>query len=458
MMNSTERPGTDTSRKAKIVLREGDAMRVAVAAFVGTAMEWYDYYLFGTAAAIVFNKLYFTTLNASAALLASLATFGVGFVARPIGAIIFGAVGDRVGRRPALILSVVLIGVATGLIGLLPGYTSIGIAAPLLLVVLRLLQGFAVGGEWGGAVTMAVEHAPLEHRGRYAAMPQLGSPIGTLFSAGAFSLVLMLPASAFDSWGWRLPFLAAFPLLLIAVYIRIKMQESPLFLQLLKEEGAIAKIPVVTLFREAWGRVLVAIAASWLGIGGFYLLTTFVISYGVNTLLLPKAWMVNATLISAVFQLAALLIFGRVAEKLGAARMTIWGGIITAVVAFPVFWLIDTKNLVLIILAVVVGLVCVDIVYAALGYLLSELFPVRLRYSGVAISYNISGALSGFLPLIATALLASAGGASWIAAALLILVSLTTAVGAYFALRLRIDDSVEVAIAVESMPQHAPER
>ncbi len=293
-----------------------DAGRVAFAAFVGTALEWYDYFLFGTAAAIVFDRFFFTSLSSSAATLAAFATFGVGFAARPLGAVLFGWLGDRIGRRPALLITVVGIGLATGLIGVLPGYVTIGVAAPLLLVLLRLLQGFAVGGEWGGAVTLAVEHAPPEKRGRYAALPQVGSPIGTLMSSGAFALVLLLPSGSFDSWGWRLPFLLAFPLTVVAFYIRRKVEESPLFDELVRQDRR-AKVPALEVFRQAWGPLLAAIASALLGVGGFYLLTTFVISYGTGTLGLSKSLMVDATLVAAGVEIVVILTMGRLAERIG---------------------------------------------------------------------------------------------------------------------------------------------
>lgn len=420
-----------------------EAGRIAFAAFVGTALEWYDYFLFGTAAALVFNRLYFTTLDATAATLAAFATFGVGFVARPLGAVLFGWMGDRIGRRPALLITVVSIGVATGLIGLLPDFASIGIAAPLLLALLRLVQGVAVGGEWGGAVTIAVEHAPPEKRGRYAALPQIGSPVGTLLSSGAFSLVLLLPADQFDSWGWRLPFLAAFPLLLVAVYIRQKVEESPVFEEMEKQEAR-SKVPAIDVFRHAWGRLLIAIASAMLGVGGFYVMTTFAISYGTDTLGLSRSLMVNATLVAAVVQIGVIIYFGRLAEKLGPGRVTMWGGIATAVIAFPVFWLIDTASPVLVVLAVAGGVGFLSIAYAVSGALLTELFPANLRYSGVALAYNLAGALSGFLPFIATALLESAGGRSWIASALFLGIALITAVGGFYGERLRVRDDVVV--------------
>ncbi|TFD08069.1 MFS transporter [Cryobacterium sp. TMT1-2-2] len=416
-----------------------DAGRIARAAFVGTALEWYDYYLFGTAAALVFNRLYFTTLDPTAATLAALATFGVGFAARPIGAILFGYIGDRVGRKPALLITIIMIGFATGLIGVLPDFGTIGLAAPVMLAVLRLVQGLAVGGEWGGAMTLAVEHAPLKKRGRFAALVQVGSPVGTLMSAGAFALVLLLPAESFDSWGWRLPFLAAFPLLLIAVIIRLKVEESPIFQELVKMEER-AKIPAVDVFKFAWGRLLVAIAAAFLGVGGFYVMTTFAITYGVSVLELDRALLVNATLIAAVVQIGVILMMGRVAERFGAGRVTMWGGIATAVAALPIFWLIDTGHPLAVIFAITLGIALLSTAYAVSGTLLTELFPPRLRYSGVALGYNIAGALSGFLPFLALAMLSFSDGASWPAAAILAVVALITSVGGYFGGRLKIKD------------------
>ncbi|MGY1706257.1 MFS transporter [Geodermatophilus sp. SYSU D00697] len=421
-----------------------DAGRVAFAAFVGTALEWYDYFLFGTAAALVFNRLYFSTLDPTAATLAAFATFGVGFVARPVGAVVFGAVGDRIGRRPALLITVVLIGAATGLIGLLPDFAAIGVAAPALLVLLRLAQGVAVGGEWGGAVTLAVEHAPPDKRSRYAALPQLGSPVGTLMSSGAFALVLLLPDATFDSWGWRLPFLAAFPLLVVAFYIRRRVEESPIFDELLRHEADRPKIPAGEVFRHAWVRLVVAIAAAFLGVGGFYVLTTFAISYGVDSLGLSRGLMVNATLVAAVVEMVVIVVIGRLADRLGPGRMTFWGGVASAVLAYPVFALLTTRSPAAVVLAISAGIAALSIAYAVTGALLTELFPARYRYSGVALAYNIAGALSGFLPFVATAMTGAIGDDPWVPAVLLIGVSLVTVVGGFVGERMRVRDEVVV--------------
>jgi MFS family permease len=334
--------------------------------------------------------------------------------------------------------------VATGLIGLLPDFAAIGVAAPALLVLLRLAQGVAVGGEWGGAVTLAVEHAPPDERGRYAALPQLGSPVGTLMSSGAFALVLLLPDETFDSWGWRLPFLAAFPLLVIAFYIRRRVEESPIFDELLKEEADRPKIPAGEVFRYAWVRLIVAIAAAFLGVGGFYVLTTFAISYGVDTLGLSRSLMVNATLVAAVVEMVVIVLFGRLADRLGPGRVTFWGGLASAALALPVFALLTTRSPVAVVFAISVGIAALSIAYAVTGALLAELFPARYRYSGVALSYNIAGALSGFLPFVATAMTSSIGDDPWVPAVLLIAVSLITAVGGFVGERMRVRDEVAV--------------
>jgi MFS family permease len=413
-------PPTTTSAAAT----DEHARRVAAAAFVGTAMEWYDFFLFGAAASLVFNRLYFTG-EPAAATLAALATFAVGFVARPLGAIVFGHLGDRIGRRTTLIVTVTMIGVVTGLIGLLPSYADVGLLAPVALVVLRVLQGVAVGGEWAGAVTLAVEHAPLVRRGRYATMPQIGSPVGSVLSSGAFFAVSLLPQGSFDAWGWRVPFLVAFPLLLVALYLRRRVAESPRFERLRSEQGR-ATSPVREVVVHAWPQLLVGAGTALLGLGGFYLATTFVISYGTGTLHLPGTLLLGATLIAAVVEIPLLVVCGRLAERHGAARVTIAGAVASLVCAFPMFWLVDTRVTGLVLLGVTLGRLVLSIPYAVSGYLLAELFPARLRYSGVGLANNAAAVVSGFVPLIASALLVAAGGASWTAALIVVVLALVT--------------------------------
>ncbi|GLY68024.1 MFS transporter [Amycolatopsis taiwanensis] len=404
---------------------DADAKKVAFGAFVGTALEWYDFFLYGTAASLVFNRLYFATDDALVATLAAFASFAVGFAARPLGAVIFGHLGDRIGRKKCLIVTVTLIGVVTTLIGLLPDYFGIGLAAPVLLTLLRLLQGVAVGGEWGGAVTLAVEHAPPKRRGRYAAMPQIGSPVGTLLSSGALLAVSNLPPEAFDSWGWRLPFLAAFPLLGVALWLRRRVEESPLFEKLLEQDER-ASSPVREVFATAWPQLLVGAGTALLGVGGFYLITTFVISYGTTTLGMPRWLLLVATLAAATVEIFVLILGGRLAERYGPARVTVLGAAGSALLAFPAFWMIDTTAAVAVVLGVTLATALLSIPYAVSGALLTELFPPNLRYSGVALSANIAGVASGFVPLAATALLALGGGSSVLPTLLLVGIALLT--------------------------------
>lgn len=411
---------------------EAEVRRVAAASFIGTALEWYDYFLFGTAAALVFGDLFFPQLDPLASNIAAFLSFAVGFLARPIGAVVFGHLGDRYGRRRVLITTIILMGIATGGIGLLPTYQTIGVAAPLLLAALRLLQGFSVGGEWGGAMSMVVEFAPGRRRALYAALPQVGSPAGTLMSSGAFAIVTQLPDPAFRSWGWRAPFLAAFVLILVGLYLRLRVEESPLFQRLAAEQRR-ERFPLVTLIRGYWGRLLSAIAALFVGIGAFYLLTTFIISYGTDTLGLPESLLLNATLVAAGVEIVILVVFGHVADRIRPWRVAVIGSLASMAVAFPVFALLGTRNHVLVVLAICLGVAAISTPYAVAGSLSSELFPDEVRYSGVSVAYQLAGVVSGFVPFFASTLLAITGRAWWGQSLLLLAIAAVSLVGALVA-------------------------
>ena len=430
-----------------------EARRIVGASYIGTALEWYDYFLYGTAAALVFDQLFFPDLSSTAGKLASFATFAVGFIARPIGAVIFGHFGDRIGRKKTLIATVLMMGIATGLIGLLPDFHAIGIAAPVLLVALRFLQGISVGGEWGGAMLLTLESTPKEKRGFYASVPQLGSPSGTLLSSGVFALVSMLPEPAFMAWGWRLPFLAAFVLLGVALYLRLRVEESPVFQRLsaaAEEKEKRESVPVLAALRHTWGRMIVGVGAAFLGVGGFFLLTTFIISYGTDTLGLPKGTMLNATLVAAVVEIVVLFVSGKAADRFGAWRVCAFGAALTIVVAFPVFALVDTKQTALVFLGVAIGTGAMSIPYAPIGALVTQMFPAEYRYSAVALSYNIAGVFSGFVPMAATSLTDAAGGASWGAVLLLVIIAAISLAGALAsnAARIRTKAAADVVQAV----------
>lgn len=432
------------ARGAEVEVDPKEVGRIARAAFVGTALEWYDFFLFGTASALVFNHLFFAGVGGANATLAAFATFGVGFLARPLGAIIFGHIGDKYGRRPALIISIVVIGVATGVIGLLPTYGSIGVWAPVMLTVLRLLQGVAVGGEWGGATTMAIEHAPEEKRGRYAALVQIGSPVGTLLSSGIFALILMLPPETVDSWAWRIPFLVAFPFLGVALWIRLKVEESPVFEALSavedeeKEKGSLKD-----LFRDYLPQLALATAAALLGIGGFFVMSTYVLSYATESLGLDRQMVVNATLLGAICQIFINLFFGRLGEKFGPGRIIGWGGVATALLSWPIWAMIDSGSAIALTIAVCLGISSVTITYSVSGVLLSELFPAKMRYSGVAISANVAGAISGLLPFIATWMNSTnEQPSSTPGIVILVIVALITAIGGFVGEKYRVKDNV----------------
>ena len=437
MSETTRTASIEYSATQELTIK--DANKVALGALIGTALEWYDFFLFSAAAALVFNVQYFTSENATAAALASFATFGVGLAARPIGGIIFGRMGDRVGRRKVLMITIVGIGIVTGLIGMLPTYAAIGIAAPILLVLLRILQGLFVGGEWSGAMTIVVENAPLHLRARYAAIPQIGSPIGTIFASGGFFVMTLLFSQAnFDAWGWRIPFLVAIPLLLVAVYIRSKLEESPVFRQL-EESGEIVKSPVLTTFKDSWKQIIVGMAAALLGVGGFYLVTAFCVWYGVNVLGYESSLMLLGSMVAAAVEIPVLIWGGRLGSRFGASRVILWGGIVSALVAVPAFMLLSSGIPVLVVIAMTLAVATLSLPYAASGTVLTGLFPAKTRYTGVGMAQNLAGMLSGFIPLLATGFVVAAADHWWPAAAMLVFLSLFTAVAGAMAPRLSVN-------------------
>lgn len=412
-----------------------EARKAALGALVGNVLEWYDYFLFNTAAALVFNVQYFVTDNAAAASMAAFATLAVGFIVRPLGGLLFGRIGDRIGRKAVLMITVTGIGVATGIIGLLPNYVAIGVWAPLLLVVLRVLQGVFIGGEWAGAMTLAIENAPLKMRARMAAIPQFGSPIATIMSSGLFFLLaLNLSADSFDSWGWRVPFILAIPLLLVSLWLRSRLHESPVFTEM-KEHGHSEKAPISTVFRKSWPQLLIGIGAVLLGTAGFYIVTTFVMNYGTRVLGMERNMILMATLIGALFQLVAVWHAGRLAQAHGPTRVIIGAGTLTMLVAFPCFLLIQTTNPLLVTIGIAIGVSLLTYSFAAAGAVLAGLFQPSVRLTGVSVAYNGAGVLAGLTPLIATALVTAASDAWWPAAMMLVIIALLSVLGAWLAPR-----------------------
>lgn len=408
--------------------------QVALASLIGTSIEWYDFYLYGTAAALVFNKLFFPTLTPLVGQLAAFATFWVAFIGRPLGGIFFGHFGDRIGRKNILILTLLIMGLSTFLIGCLPTYQTIGMYAPLLLLALRFFQGFAVGGEWGGAVLLVTEHAPVGKRGFFGSWPQMGSAVGLVFSSLLFSFaVTSFPRSQFLTIGWRIPFLVSILLVLLGLVIRLKIAETPAF-ERVKEQRAIVKIPIFQVLRKDMENVLLAGGIFFLPSGGFYIFVTFIISYGKNVLKMPGSIFLNATLVSAIILLVTLPLAGILSDHIGRRALCLAGGIFTVVMTFPIFWLIDSKSVVLITLALCLFQFGCGLVYGPLAAFFTELFGANVRYSGASLGYQAVSMLAGGLaPFIATALLNVDHNASWPICIYVILMALITIVSSYLA-------------------------
>ncbi len=402
--------------------------RVIIASFIGTTIEWYDFFLYGTAAALVFNKLFFPTIDPAAGTMAAFATYAVGFFARPLGGIVFGHFGDKIGRKSMLVTTLMLMGVATVLIGLLPTYDQIGVAAPILLVTLRFAQGFGVGGEWGGAVLMAVEHGHESKRGFHASWVQAGVPVGLLLANGVFHLASSMDEKAFLAWGWRIPFLLGILLLGVGMFIRLKIMESPIFTEA-KAADPGPKVPILAVLRDHPRNVILAMGARFAENAFFYIFTVLVLSYGSQQLGMAKGSLLNAVLLGSAVQLIAIPYFGALSDKLGRRPVYLGGALFLTAFAFPFFWLLETRQTGLVMVAVVIGLIGHAAMYGPQAAFFSELFGTRVRYSGASLGYQLASPLAGGLaPLIATALLDKYGGKPWPVAVYLIVMSAITLV------------------------------
>ncbi|MFD4370714.1 MFS transporter [Streptomyces sp. NPDC058486] len=399
---------SDTTTKPR-----GGIGRIVGASLIGTTIEWYDFFLYGSAAALVFNTLFFPTADPLVGTLIAFITYAIGFAARPLGGIVFGHYGDKIGRKKLLVLSLLMMGGATFAMGLLPTYESIGVWAPILLTILRLVQGFALGGEWGGAVLIVSEHGGDKHRGFWASWPQAGAPGGNLLATGVLALLAAVQSDAdFQSWGWRIPFLLSGLLVMIGLWIRVSVSESPVFLEAqAKAEAAAAagvkeEAPVVEVFKRSWREVLSAIGTRFGENISYYILTSFLLVYVTVHLELPKSTALNAVLIGSAVHFVTIPLWGALSDRIGRRPVTLIGSVGMAVWAFVFFGLVDSKSFVVIVLAVTAGLLLHGAMYGPQAAFISEMFDTKVRYSGASMGSQLASIIAGALaPIIAVELL-----------------------------------------------------
>jgi MFS family permease len=415
--------GTTMTSSIAAVGSSTSQRRIAFATIIGTTIEWYDFFIYATSAGLVFAQLFFQPAGAEIGVLLSFATVGISFLFRPLGAFLAGHFGDRIGRRAMLVVTLVLMGAATTLIGLLPTYAQIGVAAPILLLVLRILQGLSAGGEWGGAVLMAVEHAPADRRGRAGSWPQLGVPLGFLLASGMTALMtgVISPGDAYLEWGWRVPFLVSIVLIVVGFVIRRTVEESPVFAEI-ATRGKQRGVPMVALFRRHWYLVILA-ALVFAGNGTLGYMTTggFLNNYAIRAQGLDTTSVLVAATVAAVIWFFSTLIAGQLADRIGRRNTFLIGFALQAAVVFPIFWLIDHGGLLGLYAALVLISTGLGLTYGPLAAWYSEIFPASIRFSGVSITYAIGAVLGGaFAPLIAQMLLEATGTTASVSGYLLI--------------------------------------
>ena len=388
--------------------------KVALTALAGTSIEWYDFFLYGAAAALVFPTVFFGAATPTVALILSLLTFAAGFVARPIGGVIFGHFGDRIGRKRTLVIALMLMGVSSTLIGFLPTYAMIGVAAPILLTLLRFAQGLAIGGQWGGAMLLVTENAPDDKRGYYGAYAQAGAPVGVILANLAFIIISALVSEeSFNTWGWRIPFLASAVLIGISMYIQLNLEDTRAFkeLEALKQKRQenepdapkpVVRSPIVEAIRKYPKRIALA-AGAFLSIQvTFYILIAFLLAYGVTSAEMSRNDMLVAVLIASALMIPTQFLFSAYSDRHGRRGIFMLGAVLTAAWAFAVFPLVDTGNFWLIVLAITVGLLFLGMMYGPQAAFFTELFSTEVRYSGASLGYQLGAILGGaFAPTIA---------------------------------------------------------
>ena len=418
------------------------AKRARWASLVGTSLESYDFYIYAYFAAFFVGPLFFDPLGGFGGTLAAFLSIALAFVIRPVGAIIFGHIGDRIGRRMTLIVTVTLMGIATSLIGVLPTYDQAGWVGAALLVLLRLIQGISLGGEWGGAVLVATEHESPAKRAFAAAMPQLGSPIGSILSATAFIwLTLSLNTEEIVAWAWRIPFWTAIPLLLVSLWLRSTVEETPVFREILEKDRR-PRIPLLTLFKEQPAAIVIAVAVALLGIGSYSLMNTYTINYGVVQLGFEYYQLLIATTIGGLLQLITIPLFGAWAVRIGSAAVVAWGALGTLLVAFPIYYYLQFANFGVLVAMMLIGGILPTMSWAALGGVFSEIFDERYRYSALGIAYSIAAVVSGFVPALTLAIGEATNNVWWHPGVVLAAMSLITLLASVQAGRMKVAEAV----------------
>jgi metabolite-proton symporter len=404
-------------------------LRVIFAACIGSALEWYDFFLYGTAAALVFGELFFPKGDPIVGTMLAFLTFGVGFVVRPLGGILFGVLGDRYGRKPVLVATLLMIGIGTTAIGVLPTFAQIGYWAPALLVLMRVIQGLGAGAEYGGAVIYLVENAPANHRGFWGGFAPLGVSVGNLLAAAAFALVSMLPRDQLMDWGWRLPFLASFVLILVGIYVRMRLVETPVFTDAVVARGIVEKNPAMEALRNHPRNFLVVLGARMAENGLGYFFPVFGLSYVIKTLGVPNSEALSALMLAFVVELFAILGFAALSDRIGRRPVYMFGALAGVALAFPFFWMVGTKQWILIALAFILArAVVIAAMFGPQAAYFAELFPPQRRFAGFAFARELGSLLSGGpAPFVATALVA-AYGTWWPVACYAIFLSLCTVV------------------------------
>lgn len=376
-----------------------------ISSVMGSTIEWYDFFLYGTMAAIIFPHLFFPQHDAYVATLLTFSTYAIGYIARPIGGVLFGHLGDKIGRKVALVATLIIMGVTTVLIGLMPGYETLGLMAPILITILRFIQGIAIGGEWPGSVLISMEWGTEKNRGFMAALPQIGVPIGLILGTAMTSLFIAISGDSFQTWGWRVPFILSLVLVIIGLFIRLNLMETPSFQKTL-EKKELPKLPVVTLFKQYPKQVISGVFANVSSDIAFGIFAFYSVTYGITHLGLDKSIFVNAILLGAIIAVASIFITGYVSDKISPKKILGFGNVLLLLYAIPFFYLLNTKSTGLIFLGIIIAFIIHSIMWAPLAPVIAASFPAHLRYSGSAVTFMLRSMIGGgFAPLIATFLL-----------------------------------------------------